>query len=414
MRIGIMLRHLGQHGGGVLVYTRNLLRELLVVDSSHEFVLLYQDRRLLGTYADGPRVREVALEVPSAFLWDQWAVRLAEQREKLDLIFNPKYALPLRSTCRRVFVCHGLDWYVMPWGSRWIDRLSHRYLIPRYAAMADAIIAVSETTRQHLIEYLGVEADRVHTVYLGVDEAFHGPIPESKRQDVRKRHRLPERFVLYCGQIYPPKNFGRLLQAYAKVGPQLGVSLVVAGEHRWLCRQELALIERLDLSAWVVQLGWVDRETLPALYALAEALLLPSLYEACPSPPLEAMAMGCPVVTANRYGTKEIVDQAGILVDPEDVESIANGIRRAILDSQLRQQLITAGYDRVRHFSWEKCARQTLSILERVSHGGDVCESSCNDGPPGPSLLGPQARQAKEATMRFERGKAREFGADFS
>jgi glycosyltransferase involved in cell wall biosynthesis len=366
MKIGIMLRHYNQHGGGVWVYTHNLLRELLSLDTPHEFVLLYKDPGLVGTYQDGDRVREIAVRAPSIFLWDQMAVTLVEKREKLDVIFNPKYSLPLAVKCKAAFVCHGLDWYVMPWGSKFIDRLNHRYLIPLYAKKADAIIAVSETARKHVIEYLGVDENRVHKVYLGVEESFGKPITSERLNQVRRDYRLPERFLLYVGQIYPPKNFGRMLQAYAKIGPKMGISLVVAGEHRWLCDCEIAQIEHLGINNWVVKTGWVGRETLPAFYAMAEALLLPSLYEACPSPPLEAMSSGCPVVTANRYGTAEIADKAAILVDPEDVNSIADGICWVVTDQQLRQQLVSAGQERVRSFSWEKCARETLQVLESI------------------------------------------------
>ena len=188
-----------------------------------------------------------------------------------------------------------MDWYVMPWGSKWSDQLSHRYLIPRYSRKADAIIAISNTVRQHLIEYLRVEEERIYTIYHGVDEAFGRPIPPEQLEQVRRTYRLPDHFFLYCGQIYPPKNFGRLVQAYAQAGPKLGISLVVVGSHTWLCENELALIDQLGISQWVLWLEWIDHETLPAFYALAEALVLPSLYEAFGLPLLEAMTMGCAV-----------------------------------------------------------------------------------------------------------------------
>jgi glycosyltransferase involved in cell wall biosynthesis len=194
-----------------------------------------------------------------------------------------------------MFVCHGLDWYVMPWGSKLMDRLSHRYLIPMYAKKADAIIAVSETVKEQVINYLGIAEERVHTVYLGVDEAFRRPVPSEKLEQVRCEYRLPERFFLYCGQIYPPKNFGRLVQAYAQVGPELGLPLVVAGGHTWLCEDEIALIDQLGIKQWVRWPGWIDRETLPAFYALAEALVLPSLYEAFGIPLLEAIPADAPL-----------------------------------------------------------------------------------------------------------------------
>jgi glycosyltransferase involved in cell wall biosynthesis len=242
-----MLRHLGQHGGGVLVYTHNLLRKMLALDTHHEFVPVYQEPSRLGSFSNGHegKVRERALGKAPNFMWDQWLVPQAEKKEGFDLIFNPKYSLPLASKCRRVFVCHGLDWYVMPWGSKLMDRLNHRYLIPRYAEKADAIIAVSNMVREHLIEYLGVDDGRVHTVYLGVDEeAFGRPTSSERLEEVRCAYGLPERFFLYCGQIYPPKNFGRLIQAYAQVGPELGLSLVVAGSHTWLREDEIALIDQ--------------------------------------------------------------------------------------------------------------------------------------------------------------------------
>lgn len=367
MRIGIMLRHYDQHGGGVKVYTEGLLSRMFDVGAAHEFILMYCNPKLLGSYSAHDNVREVAVQSRSIFTWDQLAVRRVEKEERLDLIFNPKYSVPLLAGCPSVFVCHGLDWYVEPKWSKWFDRLSHQYLVPRYARKAEAIIAVSEITRQHVIKYLNIPEGRVHTVYLGVDEVFKKTIPPERLARIRKEYSLPDRYFLYVGQIYPPKNFGRLLQAYAKVGPKQGISLVVAGEHRFLCGDDLKLIEKLGISSWVVRPGWIDRETLPSLYGMAEALLLPSLYEACPSPPLEAMSTGCPVVTSNRYGTKEIAGKAAILVNPEDVNSIADGMRKVVGDENLRGHIIAEGRKRASEFSWEKCAQQTMRILETVA-----------------------------------------------
>src|SRR5690606_31748814 len=104
------------------------------------------------------------------------------------------------------WVCHGLDWYVMPWASRLKDRISHRLLVPRYAAKADAVIAVSEVTRQHLMEYLHLSAERVFTVYSGVDDVFRQPLDATRLELIRDKHALPRRFFLYAGAVYPPKN----------------------------------------------------------------------------------------------------------------------------------------------------------------------------------------------------------------
>lgn len=361
-----MLRHLDQHGGGVLVYTQNLLDHLLALDSRHEFVFLYRDSARIGSFADHARVTEISSNTRSLAMWDQLSVPRMARATDVDVLFNPKYSLPLSTGIPSAFVCHGLDWYVMPEGSRWKDRMSHRFLIPRYARKADRIIAVSDTAREHMIEFLGIPEDRVVTVHLGVDQAFHQtPSPEDL-QAVRDRYGLPERYFLYCGQIYPPKNFGRLVRAFARIGPPNGISLVVVGTHTWLCEDEIALIDELGVRPWVVETGWVDRESLPPIYRLATALAMPSLYEACPSPILEAMATGCPIVTANRYGTAELAGSAAVLVDPESVEAIAEGMLRVVEDEELRKKNVALGRERVQRFTWEACARGTLKVLEDI------------------------------------------------
>jgi glycosyltransferase involved in cell wall biosynthesis len=367
VKIGIMLRHLDQHAGGVLVYTQNLLRELLALDTEHQFVLMYRNAAHLGRYPAAARVRERVMPGWSVLSWDQVAVPRMVEEEHIDLVFNPKYSIPLHAQCKSVFVCHGLDWYVTPQWSRWIDRLSHRYIVPRYAGRADHIIAVSDTTREHVQRYLGVPPARVTTVYHGVEESFREPVSPAQLADVRGHLRLPDRFFLYCGQIYPPKNFGRLLRAYAQVGPELGVALAVAGGHTWLCAEDLELVEQLGIKQWVVSLGWVERVRLPALYAQALALVQPSLYESFGLPLVEAMASGCPVVTSNRYGPAEIAKGAGLLVEPESVESIAESLRRVAVDADLRAELSAAGRERARAFTWDRCARETLAVLEAAA-----------------------------------------------
>ncbi|HUI63042.1 MAG TPA: glycosyltransferase family 1 protein [Steroidobacteraceae bacterium] len=363
-----MLRHYNQHGGGVRVYTRALLRQLIERHAEHEYVLLFNDPALLGSYSGHPNVREVCVAGRSVLAWDQIGVPRALRRLGIDVLFNPKYSVPLTGRYPVSWVCHGLDWYVMPWASRWVDRLSHRYLVPRYARRAAAIVAVSELTRQHVMEFLHVPPEQVHTIYSGIDAAFRNPLNDQELRTIRERYKLPQRYVLYSGAVYPPKNFTRLVQAYARVGPALGVSLVIAGgENRFLSEDELREPERQKLGDWVRWAGWIDPATLPAFYQMAEALLLPSLFESFGLPIVEAMAAGCPVVTSNCYGTKEIAADAAVLVDPLSVESIAEGIHRVLTDSPLREQLVLRGRARALPFTWERCAKETLAVLERIA-----------------------------------------------
>jgi len=371
MRIGVMLRHYDQHGGGVKVYTRELLTALFALNRAHRFVLLFRNPALLGTYATIPGVEEVHVPARTLLGWDHIAVPRAVRRLGIDVLFNPKYSMALTVHCPTAWVCHGLDWYVMPQASRLLDRLSHRFLVPRYAAKADAIIAVSEVTREHVMQFLHVPRERVHTVYSGVHPSFGASLSEAELQAVRAHYHLPERFMLYAGAVYPPKNFTRLVRAYSRVGPERGIPLVIAGgQNRFLSAGELEEPRRLGLQHWVHWAGWVPSETMPAFYRLADVLLLPSLFESCGLPVLEAMASGCAVVTANRYGTRELADGAAVLVNPESVEDIAAGICRVIEDAKLRERLHAAGRQRAERFTWERCARETLGVLEAIGARG--------------------------------------------
>jgi glycosyltransferase involved in cell wall biosynthesis len=369
MRIGIMLRHYDQHGGGVRVYTRALLNELIQHPAGHEYVLYFNNPMLLGTYAGLPHVREVYVPGRSVLWWDQVSLPRELRKHGVDVLFNPKYSVPLTGDYPRAWVCHGLDWYVMPWASRYIDRLSHRFLVPRYARHAAAIIAVSEVTREQLIEFLKVPAERIAAIYSGIGDEFRVQQSSEVLAAVRERYKLPERYVLYAGAIYPPKNFRRLVQAYARVGPELGVSLVIAGgTNRFLSADELKEPERLGLGEWVKWAGWIEPNMMPAFYQMAQALLLPSLFESFGLPILEAMASGCPVVTSNCYGSREMAGNAAVLVDPLSVESIADGIRTVLSGQQVRQELIDRGRGRAQAFTWARCASQILAVLQLIAN----------------------------------------------
>ncbi len=362
-----MLRHLGQHEGGVKVYTQNIVQHLLAVDGRNRYVLLYSDERLLGSYAGHPNVEERCLRVALKLVWDQAAVPLLARREKLDVIFNPKFSVPLFTPVPSVLVLQGSDWFVMPWGSGWLDRLNHRLLVPGFCKSAEAIIVVSNNIKQDLVKYLGVDPAKIRVVHYGLSPIFQ-PVRDPERlAETRRAYRLPERFLLYVGQIYPAKNFGGILKAFASLKGRVPHKLVVAGEPRSDYAEELALIDRLGLSEDVLFTGWIPQEELPTLYSLADVFLLPSLYEGFGIPLIEAMGCGCPIVTANVGSPPEVTDGAALLVDPRDVDAIAAAVQAVVGDRALRGRLVERGMARARAFTWEKCARETLEVLESLA-----------------------------------------------
>ena len=383
MRIGIMLRHYDQHGGGVRVYTQRLLSALLQLRSGHEFVFFYRNPALLGTYAGYQEVEETALAAHDP---EVGPVRCDPRHPAAPdrRVIQPEV---LHSSASSLPLGLGLSWPRLVCDAVGIPvRRSSQPPLPGAALRraAGAIIAVSEVTRAHVLQYLPVSADRVPVVYSGVDDVFRRPLDESRLAAVRAKYALPDRFLLYAGAIYPPKNFTRLVRAYARVGPALGIPLVIAGgENRFLSERELEEPpgtghRRVGAMAGLGGAAGAGR----LLHARGRAAAPLALRVLRPAR-ARGDGGGVSVVTADRYGTKELAEGAALLVDPEDVESIAAGIRRVLDDTALRERLITAGKERSRHFTWDRCARETLAALERIAAGR----------PPGESVPRPLAAE---------------------
>lgn len=365
VRIGVMLRHLRQHAGGVRIYTEHMLERLLATHTRHEFVFMYQDRGLLGTYAGRAGVEETALELPGGPLWDQLAVPWLARRHQVDVIFNPKFSVPFLSSRPKVFVLHGSEWFVIPQAFLWYDRLYARALVPLYCRRATRVITVADRVKQDAVEFTGVDASKFVRVHNGFDrERFAPVLDQDVRDRIRARYALPERYLLWVGQLYPPKNFGRIVRALDRIRDRFHHPLIIAGEPRWSASPDLAAIEELGLQDRVRFLGWVSQDDLPGLYSMADLFLFPSLHEGFGIPLVEAMASGCPIVTSRTGSPPEVVRDAGVLVDPLDVDSIAEGIARVLSDAELRHDLSRRGIERARAFSWERCAEEVLTILE--------------------------------------------------
>ena len=237
----------------------------------------------------------------------------------------------------------------------------HRFARDR----ADMIIADSYATKQDIVHHLDIEPQRIRVVYLGVDSAFR-PVPKRVRElELARRQLRDGGYLLYLGTIEPRKNVIRLLNAFDRIRHVLaepGMKLVLAGSMGWKPEEFLAELEALDLGSDVFLLGPVGREELPALYSGARAFVYPSLYEGFGLPPLEAMACGTPVITSNRSSLPEVVGDAAVLIDPLDTEDLAQAMLGLVTDSEWRARLRDAGLERVRQFTWDRTAKETLQV----------------------------------------------------
>jgi glycosyltransferase involved in cell wall biosynthesis len=236
------------------------------------------------------------------------------------------------------------------------------------ARRSDRILTVSEASKRDILHFFNVPPEKIVVVYNAIDEHFRVTPAEEDVARVRERYQLDHQFVLYVGNIKPHKNLVRLIEAFAELR-RTGfdeVKLLIIGDQISKLPALRRAVHGHKLHKHVRFLGYVSDQTLGVLYRLASAFVFPSLYEGFGLPPLEAMASGTPVVISNVSSLPEVAGDAAVLVDPYDVESIVDGMRRILSDPALAAELRRKGVERAREFSWERSVAKTRQVYQQV------------------------------------------------
>jgi glycosyltransferase involved in cell wall biosynthesis len=368
MRIGIMLRA-HEEQGGVGVYARNVTRHLLALGEEHEFFLYFINRDRLQEYREFSNSHGRFVPPCGKFLWDQVQIPRMFRRDRLDVLFHPKFTVPLLCARRSTMVLHGAGWFIPETRHFWTrtTRAYARLMMPIYCRLAGAVLSVSEITRQVFIDRLGVPPEKITTVYFAPGPQFVLEPTPARTGEIRTRYGLPERFILTLsgGDRAERKNFGAILESFRRVHSQQRSALVVAGRGCEDFRQRYGIPD----TGWgrdVIFTGWVEQSDLPVLYRQASVFLYPSNMEAFPIPITEALASGTAIVTSDAYGLKELAGDAALLVDPADPDAIAAAVLRLLSNPELRQELCSRAAVRSKLFNWDECAQKTLAILTQV------------------------------------------------
>ncbi|OGK18003.1 hypothetical protein A3G67_04525 [Candidatus Roizmanbacteria bacterium RIFCSPLOWO2_12_FULL_40_12] len=340
---------------GVSVYTKNLLSYFQKQASSNlQFEIFLKEKPKASL---PPETKDFKYKVVGpSFLWSQISLPLALKNTNLDVFFSPAHYAPRYLSKPLVVTIHDLSYFYYPeeFLKKDLHKLTHwtKYSVEK----AKKVIAVSENTKKDLMKFYNVPENKISVIYNG----FEKNVPSSKFQ----AQNSSEPYFLYVGTLQPRKNLKALIKAFnefKKNNPEYKLKIV--GKKGWIFEDIFSLVDELKLTEEITFEGFVSDDKLVNLYKNAHGFVLPSFYEGFGIPILEAMSYGCPVIASNTSSLPEVGEDACLYFDPKNVNELVKRMEES-KNPELRGKLIDKGLERVKKFSWEKSAKETLRIIK--------------------------------------------------
>jgi glycosyltransferase involved in cell wall biosynthesis len=383
MKIGVDIRcFVGGRMTGVESYARNILERMIQDTPEHNFILFYnafsQKTFDISWATQYKNVRLCRKRFPNKILnfclWYFKRPYLDRLIGGVDVFFAPNLGfISVSPKCRLMLTAHDLSYEIFPQMFSFKRRLWHLFVGPRrLLKRANAIIAISQSTREDLISYYKIKESKIHVIYSGVSDVFQ-PMNRNSLAllDVQKRYALPYRFFLFVGTFEPRKNIKTLVEGYnafrernqdIKHPP----ALVIAGASGWKEKKAHRVIDQSPYKNEIIQIGFVSEEDKICLYNLALAFVYPSLYEGFGFPVVEAMRCGVPTIVAHTSSLVEVGGENVLYIDPFRPEDLAYALEEMAKDIRLQEMYRKKSLFGGGQFTWRKCSKETKEILTKL------------------------------------------------
>ncbi len=315
-------------------------------------------------------VKKVCVNASHYSLAEQTKFLSILKKEKCDLVWFTHFNLPIfyRRPCVVTIHDTTLSFFPGKKMGQWWRKLAYKVVITNAVRSSKRIITVSENTKKDVVKLFNISPKKIIAIWNGISSDFHA-CTEKEHDEVCKKYKLSKNFLLYTGVWREHKNLVRLLQAFSEVQKsQKDIQLVITGRRDPHYPEVLQTVKDLQLEKAVQFVGLVDFSDLQKLYSAATAYVFPSLYEGFGIPPLEAMAAGTPAIVSNSSAIPEVCGDAVEYFDPENIEEMTEKISFILNDDNRRKELIANGFKRIKKFSWDKSAEETLNILLETVH----------------------------------------------
>lgn len=367
MRIGIDARLLAEPPTGIGRYTTELSRELIALGG--EFFLYMPKPSILDDWPQSNvHVRACNFRGRMGkMLWSQTVLPYQAAKDRVDVFWGATHRIPryLPKSIARVVTIHDLVWKYAGETMRPLSRYVEKRLMPEAISLADKIISDSSSTATAIAEEFPKAKNKVSVIHLGPM-----PMPAPADRVSLLPFGIDRPYFLFVGTLEPRKNLQRLLGAFSHIPEHIRAAnlLVIAGGKGWGGVNINQMLVDMKLTQHVIAMGYVSDSQLSTLYAHARFFAMPSLYEGFGLPLVEAMACGVPVLTSNSSSMPEVAGDAGLLVDPLDEESIANGLMRLLTDHVYHASLAAKAKASAARFSWLKAARESMAVFKEALH----------------------------------------------
>ncbi len=383
VKVAIDIRRMSEFGVGT--YIRNVVRTLGRLDRENKYLLIGPPGKVQEIDPLPANFHTVPLAAPERSIQGYRQFRTALKRLDCDLVHIPNlFSIPRALPCPYVMTVHDmLEHMARAREQSGFWRSLHFQLTRRVLGGAARILAVSNFTKLEMEKLFGIPGGRIEVVYNAIDERFlHGHASEADRQLIAQRYQVTYPFLLYAGRVSPHKNVIRMIEAFSALKAELDkdkaypdLKLIIIGDDLSGNPALRRTVIRSGMQNDVRFLGFVPIEVLRTFYDAAKIFVFPSLYEGFGLPPLEAMAHGTPVVTSNVSSLPEVVGNAAVLVNPENVFEIMRALHRVLLDQPLREKMKARSYEQAAKFSWEKSVRRILDLYREVGGPGSEIAS---------------------------------------
>jgi glycosyltransferase involved in cell wall biosynthesis len=376
VKIAIDIRRMTEFGVGT--YIRNVVRTLGRLDHETDYFLIGTPAKVEEIGALPPNFHTIPLLAPERSLRGYREFRTALKRLDCDLVHIPNlFSVPRALPCPYVMTVHDmLEHMARAREQSGFWRSIYFQTTKRVLAGAARIFAVSNFTRNEIEKLFEIPSERIEVVYNAIDERFlHGHATEADRDLIARRYQVTYPFLLYAGRISPHKNVVRMIEAFSALKTELerdqtlpDLKLIIIGDDLSGNPDLRRTVVRSGVQNDVRFLGFIPIEVLRIFYDEAKVFVFPSLYEGFGLPPLEAMAHGTPVVTSNVSSLPEVVGNAAVLVNPENVFEIMRALHRVLTDQSLRVRMKERGYQQAAKFSWNTSVRRILEAYGQIVH----------------------------------------------